>query len=191
MLLEKEYLYVDRWIEGYNSVKMKNGQNMIIRNDGLYVRNLPECCSGYDVGNSVTVYCDNSASHRVFLFNRKNEELKEIYIDGFIWSFTSKGTGLFQSYETGLYGMINANGKIIQEAIYQVENEDRAFSYGMLLVQNEGKKGYLNDDGVLAIPCQYDEAEFFNGELAKVVTDNDKECQYINRKGDTVYVFPE
>ena len=55
------------------SVKMKNGQNMIIRNDGLYVRNLPECCSGYDVGNSVTVYCDNSASHRVFLFNRENE----------------------------------------------------------------------------------------------------------------------
>ena len=191
LLLEKEYLYVDRWIEGYTSVKMKNGQNMIIRNDGLYVCDLPECCSGYDAGNNITVYCDNSASHRVFLFNRKNEELKEIYIDGFIWSFTSKGTGLFQSYETGLYGMINANGKIIQEAIYQVENEDREFSYGMLPVQNEGKKGYLNDDGVLAIPCQYDEAEFFNGELAKVVTDNDKVCQYINRKGDTVYVFPE
>ena len=53
----------------------------------------------------------------------------------------------------------------------------------------DGKCGYLNASGELAIPCQYSDAEPFRGQLAKVVleTENAYLEQYIDHNGQVIY----
>lgn len=189
LLFEEEYLYVGDWIDGFASVIAKNGANMIIRKDGSCVKVLPVHCSGYDAGNHMTVYYEEDTLRSRFLFDRQSEKIKEINIDGFILCYTEKETGLFQSYETGLYGMINADGNVILKPIYQVDDEHKNFLFGMLAVAYEDKMGYLSDVGTVTIPFQYKEAHPFNGEIAMVITEND-EVKYINHEGKTVYSFP-
>lgn len=56
---------------------------------------------------------------------------------------------------------------------------------GLAFVEHEGKFGYINSEGELAIPTRFSRAEDFHGELARVELDN--VTGYINRRGDFVW----
>ena len=198
ILFEGEYREVeDDWTEGYLAVQSKDGQNMIIREDGTCAAYLPVFCDAVRAGKEITAYYSGlkEDEKRWFLFDRRSETIKEIKIDGWIESITENGTVLYQSDETMLYGFMDADGNCLQEAIYEVYEDSHEgfvaysdYAFGMICVEKDGKVGYINDNGELVIPCQYKEGMPFAGELALVETE---ECddQYINHKGEIVFVF--
>ena len=66
------------------------------------------------------------------------------------------------------YGFVNKAGQIVSEGYAHADH----FSDGMARVSKDGKIGYVNEAGVLVIPCQYDsdgnyDQEFIDG-YAKV-----------------------
>lgn len=189
VMFEKEYKRIDTWINGYASIQAEEGQNRIIRKDGTSVSELPEFCYGYDAGNGITVYYEDGLSTRQYIFDCQSESITEVFDVGSIVISSENQTHLFQSNTTGLYGMINSNGDILQEPVYQIDAENMGFLYGMLPVRYEGKIGFLNSEGKLVIACQYQEAEPFNGAMAIVKT-CDNRIIYINHKGNTIYSFP-
>ncbi|MDD4689922.1 MAG: WG repeat-containing protein [Eubacteriales bacterium] len=64
---------------------------------------------------------------------------------------------------------------------YEVQYE---FSDGIAVVKNDGKFGYIKEDGTELVPCIYDYAfDFFEG-MANVVKNN--KCGYIDKTGNIV-----
>ncbi len=63
------------------------------------------------------------------------------------------------------------------------------FSNGLAAVKKDGKWGYINSDFELIIPYQYNYAEPFNGNLAKVKikNGNNQIISYINKWGQVVW----
>lgn len=63
------------------------------------------------------------------------------------------------------------------------------FSNGLAAVKKEGKWGYINSEFETVIPYQYDYANSFNGNLAKVKikNDNNQIISYINKWGQVVW----
>ena len=194
VLSEEEYTYFDEWIEGYASVQTEDGGSFLIRQDGTCAVNLPESCFGIDRGNNITVYHTSSLSKQ-FLFDRQHETIKEIDAEVFIEFFMDQDVMLFSVYydeDTPLYGIMDTDGHIIQEPVYSVYNsydDSIVFTNGMLPVLYDGKCGYLNASGELAIPCQYTDAEPFRGQLAKVVLETEDTYleQYIDHNGQVIY----
>ena len=201
ILFEGEYREVDDdWTEGYLAVQTKDGQNMIIREDGTCAAYLPFFCVAVYAGENITAYHrwntdDIDDEERWFLFDRRSETIKEIRINGWIASITENGTVLYRSDETMLYGFMDTDGNCLQEAVYELYEDSHDgfvdysdYAFGMICVEKDGKSGYVNDRGELVIPCQYKEGTPFAGELALVETE---ECddQYINHKGEVVFVF--
>ena len=198
ILFEGKYREIeDGWTEGYLAVQTTDGQNMIIREDGTCAAHLPVRCKATCVGKEITAYSewDDEETERQFLLDRRNETIKEINTDGWIYSITENGTVLYQSDETKLYGFMDADGHCLQEAIYEVYEDSHEgfmdfsdYAFGMIRVIKDDKDGYVNDIGELVIPCQYKYAGQFSGELALVETEN-CDYQYINHDGEVVFVF--
>ncbi len=198
VLFEGKYRRIeDVWTEGYLAVQTTDGQNMIIREDGTCAAELPVPCSAGCTGEIITAYIewDDEIGPRWFLFDRKNETVKEINVRGWIESITENGTVLYKSDETELYGFMDADGNCLQEAIYEVDEDYHEgfmdfsdYAYGMICVIKDGKAGYINEKGETVIPCQYEDAQQFKGELALVETEGHDD-QYINHKGEVVFVF--
>jgi len=66
---------------------------------------------------------------------------------------------------------------------YEVQYE---FKDGIAVVKNDGKFGYITEDGTVLVPCEYDYAFDFADGMANVVKNN--KCGYINGSG--VLVIP-
>lgn len=59
-----------------------------------------------------------------------------------------------------------------------------SFGDGLALVEKNGKWGYINTSGELAISCEWDVASSFSEGLARVQKDD--KCGYINTSGEVV-----
>jgi len=197
VLSEEEYICFDQWIEGYASVQTKDGESILIRQDGSYAVKLPEYCYyGVDIGNNITVYYSDSFSKQ-FLFDRQDESIKEIDPDIDVEFFIGQDVMLFSVYDdpdSRLYGIMDTDGHVIQEPVYSDYNsydDSIVFTNGMLPVWYDEKWGYINSSGELAIPCQFREAEPFRGELAHVILGIAGSPfvldQYIDRNGKVIY----
>ncbi len=77
-------------------------------------------------------------------------------------------------------------GKNDEDCIYEDAN---VFNGGLAPVKKDGKWGYIDKQFDIVIPCKYDNAGSFNGELALVSnTMSHRTTQsYINRRGDVVW----
>lgn len=68
----------------------------------------------------------------------------------------------------GLWGYASVDGQIVIEPTY---NQAHGFSEGMAAVKLNNKWGFINTEGIIVVPCEYDEveADFENGkgELVK------------------------
>ena len=63
------------------------------------------------------------------------------------------------------------------------------FSNGLAPVKKDGKWGYINSEFEIVIPCQYDYAESFNNNLAKVKIENGNTLivSYIDKNGNIIW----
>lgn len=89
------------------------------------------------------------------------------------------------------YGVVDTDGNIVTEAQWQWIST--SFSEGLLHVGKEGKHGYLNTQGEVALPLQWDSAASFSEGLAEVEKEGEGEADgqwgYINREGELVIPF--
>lgn len=89
-------------------------------------------------------------------------------------SITGKSMIIFSEKTSGssssLYGIMDQNGNIKVQAIYQNIDDDETGN-GILRAQNtSGKYGFIDVDGNTVIPFNYDDAMSFRGELTAVRT---------------------
>lgn len=86
------------------------------------------------------------------------------------------------------YGLINSAGEFIVPPIWQfdVPLSNDSFSSGLEAVSVDGKYGYINQNGIIQIDCQYEYAQNFSGELALVVIDGKK--AYIDRTNNIIWM---
>jgi hypothetical protein len=87
------------------------------------------------------------------------------------------------------FGFMNLQGQIITQPQFYTDSDSLFdtgdFKEGMLAVRNkEGSYGFVNDDGALAIPLQFQSVTSFNDGVAKVSL-NDK-IFYIDKTGKQV-----
>ncbi len=80
------------------------------------------------------------------------------------------------------YGLLQADGKELTEAVYEYI-EPRSY-YGLRAFQQEGKWGYLDNNGSIKIPAQYDLTNHFSDDRT-VVTIGDDDF-LIDREGKTI-----
>lgn len=86
----------------------------------------------------------------------------------------------------GKYQMVNTKGKAIGELAF---DQAKAFTKeGYAAVCMDGKWGFVDEDGELVLPCQYDDAQSFQNGFAAVCMDG--KWGYIDEQG-TVVIQPE
>lgn len=59
---------------------------------------------------------------------------------------------------------------------------------GLAMVNEFGKRGYINTEGKIIIPLKYDAAEPFSGGIAHVTN---KKFHFIDKKGNTIFSLPD
>ena len=74
---------------------------------------------------------------------------------------------------------------------YADKSESMCLDTDMLLVQDGGKYGYLNQQGEWVIPAQYAKAFPFSDGLAAVQSENGRQYHLIDKQGHTVAELPE
>jgi hypothetical protein len=89
-----------------------------------------------------------------------------------------KDQQLYLIVENGLYGYMNAEGKVIIRP--QFANAQQ-FSEGLAAVRKDGYYGYIDNSGQFVIPPQYEFATAFKEDFAIVF--NDKTPFFIDKKG--------
>ena len=84
---------------------------------------------------------------------------------------------------------VNENKCIIGIEPNDIFQDALPFSSGLAAVKQNGKWGYINKEFKTVIPYQYDIADSFNGNLAKVETRNGslQIVSYINKDGEVVW----
>lgn len=97
------------------------------------------------------------------------------------------GAGMFVAFKNQLAGVISANGDIIIPCVYDhIGGNSEA---GLIRGTLQGKQGYLNEAGSVAIPFIYDKAYDFCGGYALVSLKG--RYQVIGTAGEIVYENPE
>ena len=76
------------------------------------------------------------------------------------------------------------NNISVKADIYKYEDINCSFSDGMALVRMNGKRGFINKEGKLVIPCKYDFADYFSEGLAPVEMNG--KLGFINKEGNLV-----
>ncbi|MBQ9438749.1 MAG: WG repeat-containing protein [Lachnospiraceae bacterium] len=97
----------------------------------------------------------------------------------------------FCEYEKGgrsLWGLVNLRGEVVSEAQWQMADfEPKDFPEGLQLVMQDGKWGFIDATGQIALPLIYDWAYSFENGLAWVEIGN--RCGYIDREGREVFFW--
>jgi len=104
------------------------------------------------------------------------------------YPFTKDGfAAIYDSYNR-IYHFIDTTGRTLKTEITDFKINDglgfdiEGFSNGLVAIKANGKWGYLNTSGKLAIPLKYDEASEFNSGVA--VTKISKKFIVINTSGE-------
>jgi len=119
-----------------------------------------------------------------------------------LWNFMENGLAWYMEwqedqgdawYEQKHYGLVAREGNYITDGVWICTMEEGSpFSEGLAPVKPmEGPNlyGYLNEQGELALPAVYEEAQPFKNGLAYVVQDG--KCGYIDKQGDVIYSWPQ
>lgn len=77
------------------------------------------------------------------------------------------------------YAFINKSGQVVSGGYKRAES----FVNGMAKVQKDGKYGYVNQAGVLVVPCQYTSADDFCDGYAVVKAGGDSSYSIIDKSG--------
>ncbi|MEL7221312.1 MAG: WG repeat-containing protein, partial [Bacteroidota bacterium] len=80
------------------------------------------------------------------------------------------------------WGLINTDGKLVQEPIYDAIGEFKHFGYAVM--QKKGAVGLLGPDGKESLEARYDDIKVLSKNLIAVMLDN--EWSVINPQGQTV-----
>lgn len=87
------------------------------------------------------------------------------------------------------FGLLSANGSVVHPADLMLDEfSPLLFHSGLHAVNADGKFGYVDETGRMAIPAQYDEADEFYGPLALVIKSGG-ETGYIDRTGAEVFFW--
>lgn len=102
--------------------------------------------------------------------------------NGLCWFYESeKGEGF-------RWGLVNLRGEIVSDAHWQLANfEPMDFPEGLQCVMKDGKWGYIDETGAIALPLMYDRAYSFENGLAWVKIGN--RCGYIDHEGREVFFW--
>lgn len=103
------------------------------------------------------------------------------------WVYRYKNSSAICSSSKGKYGIIGKNGTILLPAIYKKIERDGNFGY---IVEDTLKNmGYVDNNGEVIVPCQYDAVNGYHEGLMVVATRN--KCGYVDVLGnwslDTIY----
>lgn len=92
------------------------------------------------------------------------------------------GEKMYQISLLSRQGLINKNGDLVIKPLY-----DNIFDLEeeMILIYKNNKYGYLNNQGELAIPLQYEQADNFSEGLAAIKL-TDSQWGYINKNGEYI-----
>ena len=129
-----------------------------------------------------TVYA--VTGEELFTFTGKTEifDVRPPMKNGLCW---------FYQYEKGwhyLWGLLNLRGEIVSEAQWELTDfEPMDFPEGLQLVMKDGKWGYIDETGAIALPLIYDRADNFENGLAWVKIGN--RCGYIDHEGREVFFW--
>lgn len=101
-----------------------------------------------------------------------------------LWEF---GPG--ESFTTGIKDgrsyIVDRTGQCIRELDVAIDVEVVWLRCGMVMVERGGKRGFLDLEGRLCVPIEFDSVENFKGDLAYAERDGWK--GYINRRGEFVW----
>lgn len=95
---------------------------------------------------------------------------------------SSQNLYTYKNYDTKLYGYKDVKEKIVIEAIYDFAGP---YKDGLALVGRNGKYGYLDKNGNIAIPIKYTIAKSFCEGFAEVSAKNDK-WGFIDKNGNEI-----
>lgn len=134
--------------------------------------------------DAFTVYAVTGEELFTFTFpeNLERFDLRPPMKNGLCWFFEyEKGTGY-------LGGLVNLRGEIVSEAQWQLADfEPTDFPEGLQLVMKDGKWGYIDETGQIALRLIYDRAYSFENGLARVKIGN--RCGYIDHEGREVFFW--
>ncbi|MBR4539105.1 MAG: WG repeat-containing protein [Clostridia bacterium] len=194
MVIPPQFLWALEFEDGLALVKFQEGDwgfidregNTVSRgyqNDGDWG---PDYANGAFVletaSDACTVY--TVTGEKLFTFTGKTEifDVRPPMKNGLCWFF---------EYEIGgdyLWGLVNLRGEIVSEAQWELTDfEPRDFPEGLQLVMKDGKWGYIDETGAIALPLIYDRAYSFENGLAWVKIGN--RCGYIDHEGREVFFW--
>ena len=88
------------------------------------------------------------------------------------------------------FGLVNMQGEIITDAVWIIpdfSSYSEGYHIVVQMIDGERKLGYLDDSGMLAIHCIFDDASDFENGLAFVRIGS--RCGYIDKDGQEVYFW--
>ena len=89
------------------------------------------------------------------------------------------------------YGFINKMGEVVVPLIYKgIGNKFHEGLVALIFTEKEHKWGYMDKNQKIVIPATFREVEGFSSGLAKVVTDDNKNC-FIDKTGKIIHTFDE
>lgn len=107
-----------------------------------------------------------------------------------IWDFDAYGVALFDVQ--GCMGIVNRSGEVLLDpaAGYRFVSDyaygfAQAFPQGLMRVKKDGKIGFVSREGMLVVPCVWDDAQPFDHGLARV--DSGGKMAYIDLQGNVIW----
>ncbi|MBQ4073575.1 MAG: WG repeat-containing protein [Clostridia bacterium] len=182
-------------VVNYNQYMDRNGNIL----EGITAR--PEENGGYDFKEGLTSVFYQGKPAAMNTDGEIEFVLEEENIF-WLWNFMDNGLAWYMEwqmdqgtmwYEQRHYGLIDRQGNDITDGIWICTMEEGSpFSEGLAVVKpmdGQGLYGYLNEQGELALPTVYEEAQPFKNGLAYVVWDGN--CGYIDREGAIIYSWSQ
>lgn len=177
-VIEPQFKNVGEFSEGLAAVKTELGWNYIDKKGNVVIRNVPnEIPERFHNGRIVV----KAGDYRVKgLYDNSGKQVLpfeyiQIIPDGDLFLFTA----------TGIRGWMDKNGKTVISVEDNVSDNITCF-YGaeQALFSKGGKWGYINRQGKVSIPAQFDRAFPFSGDHALVL--KDQRVGVINEKGEYI-----
>jgi hypothetical protein len=125
-------------------------------------------------------------------WNLIDKQGDKVFEDDYVYLERDPETDLLWFVENDQLGLMNKNGKVLAEPIYDVDKNIASttyynysnFSEGLARVSNGTKYGYINTKGNVEIEVKFDEAGYFHEGLAYIRSGT--KWGYIDKTGDVV-----
>lgn len=118
-----------------------------------------------------------------FVINPTYDNLEPAYNNRIIFSVKDE-----KEY-TYTYGLLDLDGKVIASAIYKSIRADKYQSGLFLVMDSQGKYGYIDANGNTKIACKYYSASRFQNGYATVKLESDSPEMVIDTNGNVVKTF--